>query len=93
MSEDDAARSSLREALNAWIRSASAAFVDGPFPGMRELVFTTEGGITRGVDVVRPDYYALVTQNREALRDLPETRACLHTYNQRRMAAMVMVVW
>jgi hypothetical protein len=77
MSEDDTARSSLREALHAWVRSASAALLDGPFPGMRELVFTTEGGITSGVDVVRPDYYALVTQNRGALRDLLETNTVL----------------
>jgi hypothetical protein len=77
MSEHDTARSALSEALNGWVRSASAALVDGPFPGMRELVFTTEGGVTRGEDVVRPDYYALVTQNREALRDLPETDAVL----------------
>jgi hypothetical protein len=85
MSEQDAGSASLRKALIEWLRAAEAVLPDRDVPEVREVIFTTEGGITSGRAVNRPDFYRLVMLNSEALENLPEVDAILevaHAYPQ-----------
>jgi hypothetical protein len=72
MSEQDLGCAYLREALVEWLGAASVVVRDRNVPGMREFVVTTEGGVTRGEEVVRPDFFEFGLQNAEALSNLPE---------------------
>jgi hypothetical protein len=72
MSDQDPGSDLLQEALIQWLRAAGFVVRDREVPTLRRFVSTTEGGFTRGVDVVLPDFYKLGLETNEALSNLPE---------------------